>query len=656
MKTKKEPRVKPFRRIFPVVMTVLVSVVLSVAAFAGTSIEITTPMAPPPWGVMERLLLDEKSQHIEDFYDFYFDERGYLLHTPHWGSVDGVDDLFDIFGDWTTLYSLGGRQSVLDLYRKGNTGGIRQYTDYKTVGTDVAKDGAYYKEFVTMADWSHTGEGLRGFHLEALTDPADDTYQKRARRFAGFYMNEDPDAPNYDPEHKIIRSMMNGSKGPLLRRARPVDWAGDKVTGWFHFLHGAGRGRMEEMTDERYELFLGQVNELAEVVGDNPMNLLTTNLALNAYALAHEEKYRDWLLEYVDAWAERTAKNDGNIPSTIGLDGTIGGGTAEGTWFGGSYGSWDAALWYPANGEVQYRSMFYRGMFAGFSNALLISGDQKYVDVLRRQMDNIFAAKKYEDGELLLPLNYGVRGEKSESPDYYWVDGDIFWKEKKLTEPKWYNFRRNAYMNELIDIYLYSMEQRDLDRVHKNGWTEFLQGRNPDYPVQSLQQGFNEVRRDNYELRNDETTPETRLVDWPMGQNHYGAVTNLNRLMCGANLSGMHYRQLARLRYFDPERVRSGIPEDVAALVTGMDKEKTHVTLVNLSQTEDHTVVVQTGSYGEHQCRRVEVNGDSYPVDDRLFTVHLDPGAGAELVVYADRHVNRPTLALPWHGDTVPKP
>ncbi|MFC1692721.1 hypothetical protein ACFL1R_04365 [Candidatus Latescibacterota bacterium] len=642
-------------RLVPV--TVL-SCIVSGAAVAGTSIQITTPMAPPAWAVMERLLLEEKSQHIEDFYNFYFDERGYLLHVPHWGYVDGSDDLFDIFGDWTILYSLGGRPSVLDLYRKGNNGGIRQYTKYKTVGTDLAKDGAYYKEFISMMDWSHTGEGMRGFHLEALTDPADETFQKRVCRFAGFYMNEDPDAPNYDPEHKIIRSMINGSRGPLMRRARPVDWAGDRIPGKFHLLHGPyGSREMQEITPERYEHeYLGMVFELAEVVGDNPLNLITTNLAMNAYALTHEEKYRDWIVEYVDAWAERIARNGGNIPSTISLDGTIGGGTADKTWYGGSYGSWDAALWYPALKGVQYRSMFSKGMWPGFANALLVTGDQKYIDVLRRQMDNIFAAKRIVKGEIQLPRNYGVRGEKKETPDYWWENGDIYFKEKKITEPKWYNYSRSAYINELIDLYIFSMEQKDLDRIPRNGWIEFLKGTNPDYPVQALQAGLAEVQRNSEDVRNDPTTPETRLADWPMQNNSYGAVLTLNNLMCGAHLSGMLYMQHARFRYFDPERFRSGIPEDVYALVTEMNKELTKVTLVNISQTRDHTVIVQTGAYGEHQCSRVEVNGKSYPVNDRLFTVHLAPGAGADLVVYADRYANRPTLALPWHGDLVPKP
>ena len=42
-------------------------------------------------------------------------------------------------------------------------------------------------------------------------------------------MGEDPTAPNYDREHKIIRSLMNGSRGPLLRKATALDWAGDPI-------------------------------------------------------------------------------------------------------------------------------------------------------------------------------------------------------------------------------------------------------------------------------------------------------------------------------------------------------------------------------------------------------------------------------------------
>ena len=176
------------KRTFCVALIIVTNLLCVGAVSIGASkkIVVNTPMAPPAWALMERQLMEEKAQHIEDFYRHFFDANGYLLHTLRWGILDGPDDLFDIFGDWTLLYSLGGRRSVLDLYRKGYTGGARQYSEYKTVMTDIAREGAYYREFVSMSDFHHTGEGLRGFHLEGLTEPAIYTYQARARRYAGF--------------------------------------------------------------------------------------------------------------------------------------------------------------------------------------------------------------------------------------------------------------------------------------------------------------------------------------------------------------------------------------------------------------------------------------------------------------------------------------
>jgi hypothetical protein len=409
------------------------------------------------------------------------------------------------------------------------------------------------------------------------------------------------------------------------------------------------------MSDEVFEKeMLAHCFEYLQSIGDHPLNLISTNLALNAYALSHEQKYMDWTVEYLDAWIDRINKNNGNIPTNIGLDGSIGGET-EGKWYGGTYG-WDFAPWSPEHKRVAYRNMFTKGMWPGFSNGLLMTGDQKYIDVLRRQIDNIYAQKKVVDGKILYPQNFGEKAEKTEPPIFEWRDEDLFWKEKKLTDPRWYNFTNNDYLPWCIDIYLMSMDRRDFARVKSDEYIQYLEGKNPDYPVKMLQRGFEEVRKNSEALRNDPTTPDTRLPDWPMRFNSYDATLTLNKLMCGAYLHGMIYTQHARLRYFDPERLRSGISDDVAALVTEIDKDKTKVILVNLNQTRDHAVIVQTGAYGEHQCSRVEVNGTSYSINYRLFQVRLAPGAGAELVIFAERYANRPTLALPWHGETVPLP
>ena len=37
------------------------------------------------------------------------------------------------------------------------------------------------------------------------------------------YMGDDPEAPNYDKDKKLIRSLLTGSRGPMLRKATGLD-------------------------------------------------------------------------------------------------------------------------------------------------------------------------------------------------------------------------------------------------------------------------------------------------------------------------------------------------------------------------------------------------------------------------------------------------
>ncbi|MDA2927131.1 hypothetical protein MYX78_07855 [Acidobacteria bacterium AH-259-G07] len=622
-------------------------------ARAQTHIEIVTPMSPPDWALLERELLRANLAAVEEFFATYNDERGYLLHTPRWGTLDGTDDAIETYANWTLLHMLGASDSVLELFKKALEGHLLQYKELKTEKTDIAKDGAYYKEFMPMSDWHHNGEGMQGFMNQGLSDPADVRFQTRMRRFAGFYMNEDPQAPNYDPEQKIIRSIWNGSKGPMLRRATRYDWVGDPFRGRFHIVHSAA-GRREMLdAEETYPEMLAHCAEYLHSAGDHPLNLLATQLALNAYALSNEEKYKNWLLEYVDAWKERVEKNGGNIPSNIGLDGSIGGET-DGNWFGGTYG-WDFSPWSPEHQVVAHRNMFAKGMWPGFGNALMVSGDQAYVDVLRRQMDNIYAQKKIVEGKVMVPHNYGVKSPKTGPPIFKMVNGELTWKERKTGNPGWYNWTTDLFVPELIDIYMWSMDRKDLERIPMTGWITFLEGKNPDYPQQALRAELSFIRRRIEGMRSDPTTPDTRLADWAMGFNP-AATHELAKLMLGGYLHGRIWVAHTRLRYFDPVENRAGVPADVAALVTEMNDEMVRLTLVNVNQVEARDLIVQTGAYGEHQCLRVEIGRKRIPVNHRFFHVRLAPGAGAALTIYMRRYINPPALAFPWHGDHVPSP
>ena len=124
---------------------------------------------------------------------------------------------------------------------------------------------------------------------------------------------------------------------------------------------------------------------------------------------------------------------------------------------------------------------------------------------------------------------------------------------------------------------------------------------------------------------------------------------SLVQLMWGALLPGREGGLLnARLRYFDPDRKRAGVPEDVAALVSELSDIRTTVTLVNLNSSQPRTVIVQGGGYGEHQLLSVTSDEKTTPIGSPLLTVRLDPGCGRTIVLAMKRYANAPTVKHPW--------
>lgn len=316
------------------------------APAAGPVVAIEAPLSPPAWALLERELIRQNAAGCREFFEKYFDARGWLLCVERWGGDDGPDDAIESCLDWPILHALGGSDDVLRMYKHAWEGHLRQYTLAKTVDVPFARDGMYYKEFPVMMDWLHNGEGLVVFNLQGLSDPRDPQFTQRVKRFAGFYLNEDPGAPNYDPQHKIIRSMFNGSRGPLLRKATGLDWAGDPIE-----VENRFRPRHGEST---YAQMVEHFKDYNDIVGDHPQNLKATTLALNAFLLTHDEKYRRWLLEYVNAWRERMLANGDIIPTNIGLDGKIGSATG-GKWWGGVYG-WGFTVYDPATKKMASRN------------------------------------------------------------------------------------------------------------------------------------------------------------------------------------------------------------------------------------------------------------------------------------------------------------
>ncbi len=548
------------------------------------------PTEPPSWALAERLLLETASDGVQAFFERFVDDRGYLKCVERWGGNDGADDAMENFGGWTLLHALGGRDAVADLYKRAWEGHIRQYTQARAPGIEMAEHGMYWREFVTSFDWEHTGEALAAFHLYGLATPEDPLYRARTTRFADFYTGDDPDADNYDRDLRIIKSLHNGSRGAKVTPATEMDWGGLPVD-----------GAPERLT--RY-------STASNIRGDHPLNLCATALGFNAFALTGERRYRDWAVEYAGAWRDRVAQNGGNIPTNIGLDGTIGG-EWGGKWYGGVFG-WN--FWPQSDG----RNYFIRGPRIAFGIGVMLTGDSGFVEPLRRQIANLYAAKRTEGGRVLLPRKHGDDG--------------------------FYGYTPSQYLDVQRDVYLFTFDRSGLEGLARDPWIRYLDGDNPNYPIQALQADLSAVQARLDAMRKDDSIDYERPSDYT--QRFNPAVTNsLVELALGGNPPGRAGNVLhARLFYYDPARKRAGLPEQVAALVDAIEPSSVRVRLVNLDTVQERRVIVQAGAYGEHRFTDVRTGDASLRVGGDRFEVLLEPGAGGILEIGMDLFANQPAF------------
>lgn len=596
-----------------------------------TNIQSSQRSQPPAWAVLQRQLIQAIDQAAPIFIQKYTRPGGTLIWREDYPG-DGVwaDDLYESFFNWPLYYALGGSDYT----------GQMAFHQWNAITRQITHDyGRAYKEFINNDDWLHNSENYIYFYALGLADPTNAEMMRRACRFAGFYMNQDPSIPNYDSKHRIIRSPFSGSKGPLFH-ARYADVQ-------YNIEHGhATLGPDFEAPPSGWyndeglrQKIHSQFNQVV-MQGDVPVNLGAVALIANAYLYTQADQYRDWVVDYVQAWLERVEQNNGIIPDNIGLNGKIGE-NRQGQWWGGFYG------W---TGTFSHQMMF-SAMTVASECAYLITGDASYLHLLRSQLDLVLDQAIEQEGEILPPHKYtddgwcDYRPMIPQPPIHLWAvsQADHDWNRlEKL---------RKGNQNEWQQVT--SRGPRSLD---DRAWTQFLAGACPNYPQQILEANYRQVCDRVDMIRNDEA--DLTQIDEHHWQQRNPVLTEaLEHLTTGAPQTiywgGMTQGQV---RHFDPQQQRPGLPEDVAALVTKLDAESIDLTLVNLSAHAVREVIISAGSFRQHQFTQVKdiETGNLTSVNDSHFQVHLLPGTEINLHIGIDRFCNQPSYAFPWHDQTIP--
>lgn len=591
---------------------------------------------PPNWAVRQRHLFDLMDRAAVRFVKHATRPDGTLIQRTEWTSMDGTDNGYEAFLSFPLFYILGGNEYIHSVARKEWDAITWQYANYGTVD----------REFVTGFDWFHSSESYTYIYYLAMANPEHFIDRNRALRYAAMYMGEDPLAPNWDPERKMIRGPLNGSHGPRFITTR-VDWDYHRpiLANYlcpFEDLPGVDSSdpnfKVDWTDDEIFEKVLTLINERMTRC-DVPLNLSATSMITNAYLYTGEKKYKQWVLDYLQKWVEHRDANNGIMPDNVGPNGQTGE-LNKGKWWGGYYG------WRWPHGA---RNVVEPAFVAG-SCAALMTGDMSHLDLCRSQLDMLWSQRREVDGTIMVPARHGDQG----------------WFDFRAPDPHFY-----------IHLHYLSQSDEDLARLDEvfpsrenfgglpddwgagkagicppNAWSAFVEGKNPQFPEQVIDTTFSSVCRALDRLEADDTDPETRecyhfqklcpvlpegLVQLAMGTP--AAVYNGGLLQ-------------AHVRYFDPALKRAGLPPHVAALVDQVREDGAHVTLVNTDPVVSHSVLLQAGSFGEHEF--TDVTGDDgcdgdkrVAVNAQHLLVELGPAAQIKIDLGMRRFAHQPSYNSP---------
>jgi hypothetical protein len=487
------------------------------------------------------------------------------------------------------------------------------------------------------------------------------------------YTGKDKEAHNYDRAKKAMLSPLTGSRGPR-QVVTHEDWEthrtvlDDYLAPYEDIVKTDFASMRCHWSDpEVYDDLIKKMNERMNR-GDVPLNLNSTSLLTHAYMYSGDADLKQTMLEYLEAWMERKDANGGIMPDNIGTSGKIGE-FNDGKWWGGYYG------WRWPHGFMTIMEPVTNAAM----NAVLLTGDYKYLDLPRSQFDLIWSLRKEVDGQIKVPHRHFDAG----------------WADYRLPSAR-----------HMIYLWTSSMAQEDLDRIlalpRDNNWDaiyipgvsggdkatgrdtkhyiantlpwfQFVQGHLPNYPVEILQANLELIKIQLRKMRSNTGNPrnwdnyDPATADEVVGLDlrvpgyniHAWQEFNpvyfegLGQMVFGGPMHISHGGlQHGKVRFFDGKLQRPGLPPDVAVIVDGMDATTLSMQIANIG-ADAQELFIQAGTFAEHRFESVVITGadgatSEMAIGDKWFALDLVGGVVASLKFVMSRYVNDPSYETPW--------
>jgi hypothetical protein len=279
------------------------------------------------------------------------------------------------------------------------------------------------------------------------------------------------------------------------------------------------------------------------------------------------------------------------------------------------------------------------------SCAALMTGDFSWLDLCRSQLDMLWDLRREEDGIIKVPARHGDQG----------------WFDYRKPDPLYY-----------IHLYYLSQSDEDLARLDEvfpdragfnttspswhagkagpcppTAWLAFIEGLHPSYPQQMIEETHTGILQSLDRLYADDSDPETREC---YHFHNLNPVVPEGLLQMSMGTPAAMYNGgllLSHVRYFDPMLKRPGLPRHVAVLAEHVTADSIDLTFVNTDPVSSHRVLIQAGTFAEHEFTGASLDGEDIALDERHVCIELDRSAKAHLHLKLKRFAHRPTYDLP---------